>query len=145
MMEIQKHAGEDMTIEQHKERHIFLHGELDKLISDILMLANGTKTLDGISILDMLAWSGKQARETLDHEAAGVSVVDHKTFHQVIHKAVDELVADWVYHQPVKSGVMLSRYSVVDLMAWSDNETQQTTDVWKEPVKELEPVEPAQQ
>lgn len=49
----------------------------------------------------------------------------HQARHVELHKALDELVADWIRH----TGKMPSTSSVMELMLWSHEQTQDPTEV----------------
>jgi hypothetical protein len=46
----------------------------------------------------------------------------HRKRHIELHHALDELVADWIVHQP--AGKLLSTTSIMELMQWSHRQTQ---------------------
>jgi len=52
-----------MTPEEHKERHVELHGMLDELLADFILHAGGRLRN---SIDDLMQWSHKQTKEP-DH------------------------------------------------------------------------------
>ena len=49
---------------------------------------------------------------------------EHRQRHRELHKALDELVADWARHNP---GKIYSDSSIMDLMEWSFKQTQNPT------------------
>ena len=57
--------GGDMTLGEHKIRHIELHKALDELFADFIRHGNGRT---GNTIMDLIMWSFKQT-ENPDHEA----------------------------------------------------------------------------
>jgi hypothetical protein len=52
-----------MTPEEHKARHIELHGFLDELFADFITHGNGRT---GNTIMELITWSFKQS-ENPDH------------------------------------------------------------------------------
>ncbi len=53
---------------------------------------------------------------------------DHRRIHERLHKALDELVADWIDH----TGLMPSEATVRDLMLWSYEQTQEPAEKGKQ-------------
>ena len=51
--------------------------------------------------------------------------IEHKKRHEELHKALDELVADFIRH----TDKMLSATSVMQLIQWSHQQTQNPTEV----------------
>jgi hypothetical protein len=49
---------------------------------------------------------------------------EHIKRHQELHKAVDELAADYMYHHPMK---LLNETTVLDLLKWSNIQSQKPT------------------
>jgi len=43
--------------------------------------------------------------------------------HRELHRALDELAADWAAHQPL--GKMFSNSTIMELMRWSHEQTQE--------------------
>jgi hypothetical protein len=129
---MQKHQGKTMLMEVHKDRHIQLHRELDSVVADFIRV-NSNKLLGSTSLLEFLEWSGKQAKVSLDHDAIGISVEDHKAFHVASHNSLDELTADWILHcgerTPEEKSLLLTRTSIMDLATWSFQQTQDPTDL----------------
>ena len=52
-----------MNLKQHKKRHISLHSNLDELLADFIIHANGRISYP---IIDLVTWSHKQTVE-VDH------------------------------------------------------------------------------
>ena len=54
----------------------------------------------------------------------------HKIRHINLHRALDELVADWLLHVGTvfAAGKTLSMSSIMDLMEWSYTQTQEPTE-----------------
>lgn len=50
--------------------------------------------------------------------------LNHKQRHQELHKAVDELLADFLVHNP---GKVPSGMTVMELIEWSHQQTQEPT------------------
>lgn len=50
---------------------------------------------------------------------------EHKIRHVELHQALDELVADWIFHV---EGALPSMRMVLDLMQWSYQQTQSPTE-----------------
>jgi hypothetical protein len=51
---------------------------------------------------------------------------EHKERHQMLHKYLDELLADFIRHNP--GVVSYLRMPVLDLMAWSNKQTENPTE-----------------
>lgn len=49
---------------------------------------------------------------------------EHKERHQMLHRYLDELVADWITHTQKRP----SQATVLELMKWSAQQTQNPTD-----------------
>lgn len=60
----------------------------------------------------------------------GLSKFDHRRRHIALHKAFDELLADFILH----TGKLPSQTSIFDLMSWSFEQTMEPT----EPAKPTE-------
>lgn len=54
---------------------------------------------------------------------------EHIKRHEELHKAVDELAADYMYHNRRK---LLSETTVLDLLKWSNEQTKNPTPFKKE-------------
>ena len=52
----------------------------------------------------------------------------HRKRHVELHQALDELVADWAMHQPLKSGKLFSNTTIMELIEWSYKQTQEPED-----------------
>lgn len=52
---------------------------------------------------------------------------EHKARHVELHKALDELAADWLDHTYTTSGKLLSNTSIMELMEWSHQQTLNPT------------------
>ena len=50
---------------------------------------------------------------------------EHKKRHEELHKALDELVADFLTH----TGALLTPTSIMDLMDWSYRQTQDPEEI----------------
>jgi hypothetical protein len=50
----------------------------------------------------------------------------HKARHVLLHKALDELVADWINHHP--QGTALQQTSIMTLIQWSHTQTVNPTE-----------------
>lgn len=50
---------------------------------------------------------------------------EHRQRHVELHQALDELLADWIYH----TGCLPGQCAVRDLIAWSYTQTQEPTEV----------------
>jgi hypothetical protein len=55
-----------MTREEHKERHILLHRELDELIADFISCTK--QSLNNYTIKDFLTWSYEQTKNPTELE-----------------------------------------------------------------------------
>ncbi len=51
---------------------------------------------------------------------------EHKAHHCRLHEALDELVADWISHQPLTAHALLSK-PIYELMKWSHAQTIKPT------------------
>lgn len=51
---------------------------------------------------------------------------EHIKIHKELHKALDQLVADWIDHQ--KTGGSLRDTSIMELMDWSFEQTKNPTE-----------------
>jgi len=56
----------------------------------------------------------------------------HIKRHKELHKALDELVADWIRHQEYPKSVSLTKLSVMDLMLWSYQQTKNPAELQKD-------------
>ena len=52
-----------------------------------------------------------------------ISIEEHKEVHKGLHKALDELVADWI----LRTGGLPSKCSLTEFMKWSYEQTQYPT------------------
>lgn len=50
---------------------------------------------------------------------------EHRNRHIDLHKALDELIADWAAHQPKDSSKMYSNTTIAELMEWSYRQTSE--------------------
>ena len=50
---------------------------------------------------------------------------EHKAHHTALHRSLDELIADFLTHNPTR---LLSTTSILDLLAWSGAQTQHPTE-----------------
>lgn len=57
--------------------------------------------------------------------ASALKGEEHRQRHLELHHCFDELVADWVNHHP---GGKLSSTSILELMAWSEEQTRAPTE-----------------
>ena len=48
---------------------------------------------------------------------------EHKEIHKKLHKCLDELVADWLDHQPLNSDKRFSNTFIMELIEWSHQQT----------------------
>jgi hypothetical protein len=48
---------------------------------------------------------------------------EHRARHQELHQALDELLADWIGHQSIDYGKVLSDTTLMELMRWSHEQT----------------------
>ncbi|HSZ58639.1 MAG TPA: hypothetical protein VK797_23425 [Tepidisphaeraceae bacterium] len=53
-----------MTLQEHKDRHKFLHKALDELAADYL-IHQRDKGLSDTSVLDLIEWSSEQTRDPM--------------------------------------------------------------------------------
>ena len=53
----------------------------------------------------------------------------HKARHEALHAALDELVADWMVHNPAK---LPSASTVLELVEWSHEQTKNPTELERE-------------
>lgn len=49
---------------------------------------------------------------------------EHKERHQKLHKALDELIADWLSHQSLGSNKRFSNTFIMELVKWSFEQTK---------------------
>ena len=52
---------------------------------------------------------------------------EHRARHRHLHKALDELIADYLDHQPIERFRFLSETTVMELMEWSFQQTRNPT------------------
>lgn len=52
---------------------------------------------------------------------------EHKQRHVELHKALDELAADWMDHQSASNGRLFSNTTIMELMEWSHLQTLNPT------------------
>lgn len=52
---------------------------------------------------------------------------EHKARHKQLHKAFDELLADWMHHHPDRTSFLNAPVS--ELMRWSFEQTQEPTEI----------------
>jgi hypothetical protein len=50
----------------------------------------------------------------------------HRERHELLHKNLDELIADWIRHNP---GKIPSTSTIMDLMNWSHKQTLNPTEL----------------
>lgn len=62
---------------------------------------------------------GRRIRRRADGRA--MTHDEHRARHEELHRALDELVADWAAHN---RGVLPSTTSIMDLIIWSYEQTQ---------------------
>jgi hypothetical protein len=48
---------------------------------------------------------------------------EHRVRHKKLHRALDELCADWIDQQPLESNKSFSNTSLIELMEWSYQQT----------------------
>lgn len=69
-------------------------------------------------------WMTNDGRETIIQRKK-MTKEEHKARHQVLHEHLDELVGDWIGHEMQHgNGKMLSNTSIMELMKWSYEQTQ---------------------
>lgn len=52
---------------------------------------------------------------------------EHKKIHLQLHRSFDELAADWLDNQPLKSNKKFSNTTIMELMEWSYQQTLKPT------------------
>lgn len=116
-----KHAGKDITNEDHKVVHLELAEVVGKIIVDFsLDESNVDKddfSLADYSIKDLLTWGSDKCRMEDDAEFVG------------LYRKLDEAVADWVLHQVDRNGVILARTNIADFCLWVYSEKENPTDI----------------
>lgn len=122
----------------HKNRliganeHLFVHQRLRKSLLQLVEIwrKHVSKELtSSISILSLLEWSSRNIKDGLQYIDDTNTDAFFTELHNSLHNDLDELVADWVYHQKIRSSIMLSRNSVQVLLDWSEKEAENPTDV----------------
>lgn len=59
--------------------------------------------------------------------AEKLTTEDHKKMHILLHKALDELFADYIYHHPDLEGGYTNQ-PIIELLNWSCKQTENPTE-----------------
>jgi hypothetical protein len=54
---------------------------------------------------------------------------EHRQRHLELHQAFDELLADWIGHQPIDSRKGISNTTIAELMRWSHEQCIEPTNL----------------
>ena len=122
----QSHKNKLIDNQEHQTRHKILLTNLEEIFSLYSSEKSGA-FYESVSMLDLLKWSAQKVKDQESDDNV------------LMHEFLDELIADWVYHQTKRTGIMLSRSSVNDLLKWSISQSNETTDIVSE--SEVEKVE----
>jgi len=62
------------------------------------------------------------------HGGGKFTIDEHRGVHESLHAALDELIADYFAHQPIRRRKSLSNTTLFELMKWSHEQTIKPTE-----------------
>lgn len=72
------------------------------------------------------AWE-RLTRGPQDAPQREMTEAEHKVRHEALHRALDELMADWLDHQPLEGGKTFANVTVLEFAIWSHQQTIRPT------------------